>query len=67
MTSLGKSLFWKDKEIVAKMLRKWSAEDLAKVSDRAAALERELMFTDAPEREALGEALLTIGRKARNA
>jgi DNA polymerase-3 subunit delta len=66
MTSLGKSLFWKDKEAVGRMLRKWSASDLARVAERAGALERELLFSDAPEREALGEALLAIGRKARS-
>jgi DNA polymerase III subunit delta len=66
MASMGRALFFKEKDNVAAMLRKWSAEDLAKVSDRAAALERELMFTEAPEKEALGEALLAIGRKARS-
>jgi DNA polymerase-3 subunit delta len=67
MTSLGRSLFWKDKALVARMLGKWSAEDLAKVAERAGKLERDLMFSDAPEREALGEELLAIARKARNA
>jgi DNA polymerase-3 subunit delta len=66
MTSFGKSLFWKDKENVARMLRKWSASDLARVAERAGVLERELLFSEAPEREALGEALLAIGRKARS-
>lgn len=67
MTSLGRSLFWKDKALVGRMLSKWSAEDLAKVAERAGKLERDLMFSDAPEREALGEELLAIARKARNA
>lgn len=65
MTSLGRSLFFKEKDNVARMLRKWSAADLARISDRAAALERDLMFSNAPEKEALGEALLAICRKAR--
>lgn len=64
MTSLGRSLFWKDKPLVGGMLSKWSAEDLAKVSERAGKLERELMFSDAPGREALGEELLAIARRA---
>jgi DNA polymerase-3 subunit delta len=65
MTSAGRSLFWKDKPVVEAMLKRWTAEDLAKAADRAGTLERELMFTDAPEREALGEELIAIARKAR--
>lgn len=67
MTSFGKALFWKDKASVEKMLRQWSADDLARVAARAGALERALMFSDVPEREALGEELLAIARKARSA
>jgi DNA polymerase-3 subunit delta len=66
MTSLGRSLFWKDKVKVQQMLSKWSAEDLATVADRAGKLERSLIFTAAPDREALGEELLAIARKARS-
>jgi DNA polymerase-3 subunit delta len=66
MTSLGRSLFWKDKAKVQQMLSKWSAEDLATVADRAGKLERSLIFTAAPDREALGEELLAIARKARS-
>ena len=65
MTSLGKSLFWKDKPLVERMIRKWTADDLAKILERAARLERTLFFSSAPVREALGEELLTIARKAR--
>jgi DNA polymerase-3 subunit delta len=65
MTSLGRSLFWKDKGKFQQMLAKWSAEDLATVADRAGKLERSLMFTAVPDREALGEELLAIARKAR--
>ena len=65
MTSAGRSLFWKDKPLVEAMLKRWTAEDLAKAAERAGALERELMFTDAPQREALGEELIAIARKAR--
>ena len=66
MTSQGRSLFWKDKAKVQRMLSKWSAEDLATVAERAGKLERSLMFTPAPDREALGEELLAIARKARS-
>lgn len=65
MTSLGRSLFWKDKGAVGKMLRTWTADELARVAERASALERTLIFGSAPEREALGEELIAIARKAR--
>lgn len=67
MTSLGKSLFYKDQTKVRRMLSKWSAADLATAADRAGRLERSLMFTPVPDREALGEELLAIARKARSA
>ena len=66
MTSFGKALFWKDKDAVARMLRTWTAEELARVAERVGTLERNLLFSDAPEREALGEELLAIARKARS-
>lgn len=66
MASLGRALFWKDKGKVQQMLQKWSADDLATAADRAGKLERSLIFTSAPEREALGEELFAIARKARS-
>lgn len=66
VTSLGRSLFWKDKARIERMLRKWSADGLATAAERAGQLERSLMFTKAPDREALGEELLAIARKARS-
>ena len=66
MTSMGRALFFKEKNKVGRMLQKWSADDLATVADRAGALERSLMFTPAPDREALGEELFAIARKARS-
>jgi DNA polymerase-3 subunit delta len=65
MTSFGKSLFWKDKAPVERMLRNWTAEELSRIAERAGALERSLMFSKVPDREALGEELLAIARKAR--
>lgn len=65
MASLGRALFWKDKSRVEKMLRTWTAADLATMAQRAGELERNLMFAEMPERDALGEELLTIARKAR--
>jgi DNA polymerase-3 subunit delta len=67
MASFGKSLFWKDKAAVEKMLARWTADGLATAAERAGALERNLMFGDAPECESLGEELLAIARKARRA
>ena len=66
MTSLGRALFWKDKPVVERLLKKWRADDLATVSERARRLERELIFSPVPQREALGEELLAIARKARS-
>lgn len=65
MTAFGRSLFWKDKMSVEKMLQRWTAAELAVIAQRAGALERDLLFSEAPEREALGEELLAIARKAR--
>jgi DNA polymerase-3 subunit delta len=65
MASLGKSLFWKDKPVVARLLTRWQAKDLATLSERIGRLERELIFGPASQREALGEELLAIGRAAR--
>jgi DNA polymerase-3 subunit delta len=66
MASQGRALFWKEKSKVQQMLSKWSADDLATIAERAGKLERSLIFTPAPDREALGEELLAIARKARS-
>jgi DNA polymerase III subunit delta len=66
MASLGRALFFKEKAHIQRMLSKWSAADLATVAERAGRLERSLMFTAVPQREALGEELLAIARKARS-
>lgn len=66
MTSLGKSLFWKDKPKVERMLGMWDSAGLARVFERTGTLERRLMQDDSPPAtEALGEELLTIARQAR--
>jgi DNA polymerase III subunit delta len=67
MASFGKALFWKDKPAVQAILNRWSAEDLARVAERAGALERGLMFSDAPQAPSLAEEFLAIARKARGA
>lgn len=65
MASLGKSLFWKDKALVAKLLAMWDAKGFATLAERAGKLERELMLSPAPATEALGEELCAIARAAR--
>ena len=65
MTSLGKSLFWKDKPLITRLLDRWDSAGLVTAAERAGRLERELMFSDAPPAEALGEELVAIARAAR--
>ena len=65
MTSLGRTLFWKDKPAVARMLSLWDAKGLATVAERAGRLERNLIFGNSPEAETLGEELFAIARAAR--
>lgn len=67
MTSIGRSLFWKDKALVAKLLATWDAKGIATISERAGRLEHELMFSRAPDQQLLGEELLAIARVARRA
>lgn len=71
MASMGRSLFWKEKGSIERMLKKWSSEELARAAERAGMLEREMMRprlrpnTAMPEREGLGEELIAIALKAR--
>jgi DNA polymerase-3 subunit delta len=66
MTSLAKSLFWKDKPLVEKLIASWDSAGLARVAERTGALERQLMRGDSPPpAEALGEELIAIARQAR--
>jgi DNA polymerase-3 subunit delta len=70
MTSLGKSLFWKDKPVVEKLIAAWDSAGLARVAERTGELERRLMSevrrpnSRVPESEALGEELIAIARQA---
>jgi DNA polymerase-3 subunit delta len=64
MASLGRSLFWKDKPLVARLLSLWDSRRLATVAERASKLEHELMFSEVPNQEALGEELIAIARAA---
>jgi DNA polymerase-3 subunit delta len=64
MTSMGKALFWKDKGLMQQLLSNWSAERLAQMLERSAALERRMLFSDEPPAAALEEELTTIARAA---
>ena len=66
VASAGKSVFFKEKELVTKLLTHWDSPALARVSERLGSLERQLMRADAPpDVEAIGEELVTIARAAR--
>ena len=64
MTSMGKALFWKDKGLIQQLLSGWSAERLAQMLERSAALEKAIIFSDEPPVAALAEELSTIARAA---
>ena len=66
VASAGKSVFFKEKELVTKLLTQWDSSALARVSERLGSLERQLMRADSPpDVEAIGEELVTIARAAR--
>ena len=64
MTSLGRALFWKDKPLVSRLLSLWDSRRLATVAERAGRLEHDLIFSEVPNQEALGEELIAIARAA---
>lgn len=66
MTSLGKSLFWKDRPTIERELCLWDSAGLARIAERSGKLERRLMQgASPPATEALGEELIAIARQAR--
>ena len=65
LTSMGKALFWRDKDAVKRMLSAWSAERLASAAERVSALERGLFLSPAPDDASLSETLITIARAAK--
>lgn len=66
MTSMGKTLFWKDKPLMQRLLSGWSSERLAAMLERSAALEKTIIFSDEPPVAALEEELATIARVAQH-
>ena len=66
VTSAGKAVFWKEKDLVAGILERWDSKALARVLERSGELERRLMRPDSPPAaQALEEELVAIARTAR--
>jgi DNA polymerase-3 subunit delta len=65
MASAGNAFFWKDKPVVGQMIQNWDAKGIARVATRLGKLERDLMLTEAPRLESLGEELAAIARAVR--
>lgn len=66
VTSAGKSVFWKEKDLVARLIAGWNSQSLARVLERSGELERRLMRSDCPPAtEALEEELIAIARSAK--
>lgn len=67
MASMHKAFFFKEKPLIETMVRSWDSKRLARVATRVGQLERDLMLTEAPGIESLGEELTAIARAARRA
>ena len=66
VTSAGKSVFFKEKDLVARLVSLWDSKALARVLERSGELERRLMSVESPPpAEALEEELVAIARTAR--
>ena len=66
VTSAGKSVFWKDKDLVTRLVSLWDSASLARVLERSGELERRLMTAESPPpADALEEELVAIARSAR--
>lgn len=66
VTSTGKSVFWKEKDLVTGIVERWDSAALARVLERSGELERRLMSPDPPPASAaLEEELVAIARTAR--
>ena len=60
----GKSIFWKEKDLIAGQLARWDAPRLARLIDRLHGLERDLKSPDNPGTILLRAGLLDIARVA---
>ncbi len=59
-------MFWKDKDLVTRLVGLWDSKAIARVLERSGELERRIMRRDSPPAiESLGEELVAIARTAR--
>lgn len=66
VTSAGKAVFFKEKDMVVRIVSQWDSKSLARVLERSGELERRLMSPDPPPATgALEEELIAIARTAR--
>jgi DNA polymerase III subunit delta len=66
VTSAGKSVFWKEKDLVEMLVATWDSQALARILERSGRLERRLMGRGSPPpAAALEEELVAIARTAR--
>ncbi|RST29749.1 DNA polymerase III subunit delta [Sphingomonas ginkgonis] len=59
-----RTLFWRDFDAIAPMLRLWNADKLAQLGERLAQLECNLMLQPIPTDASLGEEIVAIARAA---
>lgn len=65
VTSAGKSVFWKEKDLIVKLVARWDSKALARIFERSGQIERRLMQSDSPPpAEAMEEELIAIARTA---
>jgi DNA polymerase-3 subunit delta len=66
VASAGKSVFFKEKDLIVRLVSLWDSKALARVLERSGELERRLMRGDSPPAaEALEEELVAVARTAR--
>jgi DNA polymerase-3 subunit delta len=66
VTSAGKSVFFKEKELVTRLVSLWDSKALERAFERSGALERRLMSSNPPPAtEAIEEELVAIAVMAR--
>jgi DNA polymerase-3 subunit delta len=65
VTSAGKAVFFKEKDLVVRMVSRWDSASLSRVLERSGELERRLMSSDPPPASVALEAeLIAIARTA---
>jgi DNA polymerase-3 subunit delta len=66
VASAGKSVFFKEKDLIVRLVSLWDSKALARALERSGELERRLMRGDSPPAaEALEEELVAVARTAR--